>query len=75
MVNENFCSDKKTVPFLDPFLVPLRAVGTYGLAFVRPSVRPCVRSAEISKSIHRNFLIFGTKLYLDKTKKMFQANF
>ena len=31
---------------------------------VRPPVRPFVCSAEISKSVHRNFLIFGTKLGL-----------
>ena len=64
MVNENFCSDKKSGPFLDPFLVPRSAVGTYGLAFVRACVCAFVGSAEISKSVHRNFLIFGTKLGL-----------
>ena len=49
---------------LDLFLVPRSAVGTYGLASVRVFVRP----AEIS--IHRNFLIFGTKLKLDYVKKV-----
>ena len=46
-----------------PFLVPRSAVGTYGLAFVRPSVRPFVRSsvrpAEISKFVHKNFLFLA----------------
>ena len=32
--------------------------------YVCPSVRPFVRSAEISKSVHRNILIFDTKLGL-----------
>ena len=45
-----------------PFLVPRGAVGTYGLAFVRPFVRSFVRSVEISKTAHRIVLIFGTKL-------------
>ena len=31
---------------------------------VRPYVRPSVRTQEISKSVHRNFLIFGRKLGL-----------
>ena len=48
------------------FLVSRGAAGTYGLAFVRPSVCPSicpsVRSVEISKTAHRIVLIFGTKL-------------
>ena len=53
------------------FLVPRSAVGTYGLAFVRP----CVRSAEISKSVHRNFLIFGTKLGLPNATEVTFSDF
>ena len=41
------------------FLVPRSAVGTYGLAFVRACVGSFVCSAEISKSVHRNFLFLA----------------
>ena len=63
MVNENFCSDNKIGAIFGP---PQRG---WDLWFslrssVCPCVCPCVRSAEISKSVHRNFLIFGTKLGL-----------
>ena len=44
--------------FYPEFLVPRRAVGTYGLAFVRPFVR----TLEISKTAHRIVLIFNAKL-------------
>ena len=58
-----------------PFLVPCSAVGTYGLACVRPSVRPFVCSAEISKSVHRNFLFFGTKLGLPNATEVTFSDF
>ena len=54
-----------------PFLVPRSAVGTYGLAFVCV----CVRSAEISKSVHRNFLIFGPKLWLSNATEVTFSDF
>ena len=57
------------------FLVPHMAVGTYGLAFFRPSARLSVRSAEISKSVHRNFLIFGTKLGLPNATEVKFSDF
>ena len=42
------------------FWFPAIASGTYKFT----SVRPCVRPSEISESVHRNFLKFGTKLVL-----------
>ena len=41
----------------------------------RPSVRVFVRSAEISKSVHRNFLIFGTKLGLPNATEVTFSDF
>ena len=70
-----FVLTKKSAPFLDPFLVPRSAVGTYGLASVRPFVRSSVRPAEISKSVHRNFLIFGTKLGLPNATEVTFSDF
>ena len=59
-----------------PFGPPPRSVvGTYGLASVRSSIRPSVRSAEISKSVHRNFLIFGTKLGLPNATEVTFSDF
>ena len=52
-------------------MVPRSAVGTYGLAFVRP----CVRSAEISKSVHRIFFIFGTKFGLPNATEVTFSDF
>ena len=40
----------------------------------RPSVRPSV-SDRISKKTHQILMIFCTKLHLDESKKMFQADF
>ena len=63
--NYNFHS-MKTLLEVIRFMVPRSAVGTYSLAFVRPSVRSfaraSIRSAEILKSVHRNFLIFWHKV-------------
>ena len=59
----------------ESFLVPRSAVGTYGLAFVRAFVRLCVRSAEISKSVHRNFLKFGIKLGLPNATEVTFSDF
>ena len=42
---------------------------------LRPSVRSFVRSAEISKSVHRNFLIFGTKLGLPNATEVTFSDF
>ena len=47
----------------------------YGLAFVRASVCAFVRSAEISKSVHRNSLIFGTKLGLPNATEVTFSDF
>ena len=57
------------------FLVPRSAVGTYGLVSVRPFLCPSVRSAEISKSVHRNFFIFGTKLGLPNATEVTFSDF
>ena len=58
-------------------MVPRSAVGTYGLASVCPSVRPFVRPfvPEISKSVHVNFLIFGTKLELPNATEVTFSDF
>ena len=42
---------------------------------VRPSVCSSVRSAENSKSVHRNFLIFGTKLGLPNAMEVTFSDF
>ena len=42
---------------------------------VRSFVRSFVRPAEILKSVHRNFLIFGTKLGLPNTKEVTFSDF
>ena len=42
---------------------------------LRPFVRPFVRPAEISKSVHRNFLIFGTKLGLPNATELTFSDF
>ena len=39
------------------------------------SLRPFVRSAEISKSVHRNFFIFGTKLGLPNATEVTFSDF
>ena len=42
---------------------------------VRPCVCPCIRSSEISKSVHRIFLIFGTKLGLPNVTEVTFSDF
>ena len=46
------------------------AVDAYGFALVRPSV-----IHHIWRSAHQILMVFCTKLHLDESKKMFQANF
>ena len=48
------------------------AVEAYGITLVHSSVRA---SHHIWRSAHQILMIFCTKLHLDKTKKMFQADF
>ena len=42
---------------------------------MRASVRAWVRSAELSKSVHSNFLIFGTKLGLPNVTEVTFSDF
>ena len=54
-------------------------MGTYKFTSVRPSVRPYVRTSvrysEISESVHRNFLKFGTKLGLPNATELTFSDF
>ena len=71
-------------PYLGPFWSKFALFGPpqrgWDLWFsLRPSVRSSVRSfvgsAEISKSVHRNFLIFGTKLGLPNATEVTFSDF
>ena len=49
---------------------------TYGFTLVRACVRASVRASHhIWRSAHQILMIFCTKLHLDESKKMFQADF
>ena len=53
------------------FWFPVIASGTYKFT----SVRPYVRYTEISESVHRNFLKFGTKLGLPNATEVTISDF
>ena len=61
------------------FQYPAIASGTYKLtsvrASMRASVRASVRYSEISESVHRNFLKFGTKLGLPNATEVTFSDF
>ena len=51
------------------------ASGTYKFTSVRTSVRASVRPSEISESVHRNFLKYGTKLGLPNATEVIFLDF
>ena len=61
------------------FWFPAIASGTYKFTSVRASVRTYVRASvrysEISESVHRNFLKFGTKLGLPNATEVTFSDF